>query len=115
MSRIAGTRAEDCARIYLMSQGLRWVTSNFRSYCGEIDLIMRDKKTLVFVEVRARTSSSFGDGVESVTWHKQRKLIKTAEFYLQKMMITHDIVRFDVVSLDGKPPVISWIRDAFTC
>ena len=114
MSQTAGFKAEDCARVYLLEQGLTWITSNYRARCGEIDLIMQELDVLVFVEVRARSSMAFGGGAASVTYHKQQKLIRTASLYLQKFKL-HDecVARFDVVSLDGVPPAITWIRDAF--
>jgi putative endonuclease len=71
MSRQLGQYAESQALQYLRSQGLSWVMSNYRTRCGEIDLIMRDGPVLVFVEVRQRTSRAFGGAVASVTWSKQ--------------------------------------------
>ena len=79
---------------------------------GEIDLIMIDQQTLVFVEVRLRNNPNHGSGAESVTRSKIRKIVKTAEFYLMKYPIPGNLdCRFDVISMDNK---IDWIQNAFT-
>jgi len=114
MSLTVGLAAEETARQYLTAQGMKWIESNYRCKLGEIDLIMRDKDYLVFVEVRKRASSAYGSAIESITYSKQQKLLKTASLYL----ITHNMqnsikARFDVISIEGKPPQLNWIRDAF--
>jgi putative endonuclease len=77
---------------------------------GEIDLILEDRGTLVFVEVRLRNNGSFGGAAASITAHKQSKLIRTAQYYLQQLP-AHPPCRFDAVLLDGGK--MEWIRDAF--
>ena len=84
---------------------------NYRSRRGEIDLIMRDARTLVFVEVRFRASTRFGTPAESVDVRKQRKLAATAAHYLQSNQ-TNLPCRFDVIALSGTNH-IDWIRNAF--
>lgn len=114
MSLKSGFVAEEAARDYLVHQGLQWVESNFRCRLGEIDLIMRDKEYLVFVEVRARASSSHGGALESITYHKQKKLLKTASFYLlTRRLQDKNPARFDVVGFEGRPPQLIWICNAF--
>ncbi len=114
MSQQLGFAAEDNARNYLGAHGLTWVESNYRCRLGEIDLIMRDKGYLVFIEVRSRASSAYGGAVQSITHSKRQKLLKTATFYLQtKKLYDKQPSRFDVVSLDGVPPQITWIKNAF--
>lgn len=109
-----GWAAEDEACDYLQKQGLRCVTRNFRSKMGEIDLIMRDARYLIFVEVRSRSSAAFGGAIASVTRHKQKKIIKTALYYLSKHKShAQEVVRFDVITIEGKPPVFQWIQNAF--
>ncbi len=113
----AGRRAEQDACDYLERQGLRLVERNYRCASGEIDLIMRDRDTLVFVEVRYRRSRRFGGGAESVDRRKQGKLSATAAHYLQ----THPGAarrpcRFDVIALTGADnghPHVDWISNAF--
>lgn len=107
-----GGDAERMAAAYLQQQGLILVTSNYRCRFGEIDLIMRDGKALVFVEVRLRSNASFGGAGMSITAAKQQKLTRTAEHYLQQH--GDAACRFDAVLMD-KPSTqhIEWIRNAF--
>ncbi len=111
-----GQQAEQRARRYLCKQGLKPVTRNYRSPCGEIDLIMRERDTLVFVEVRYRSNEAFGLAAETVDWRKQQKLRRTAEHYLQSKKVGHDQpCRFDVVAISGfdKQTTINWYPNAF--
>lgn len=79
---------------------------------GEIDLIMREGATLVFVEVRLRQTRNYESGAESITRGKITRLLRTAEFYLMSHPVPdHMELRFDVVSMDSS---IDWIKDAFT-
>ena len=114
MSLIIGSLAEEQAREYLLSQGLKLRDCNYRSRMGEIDLIMHDGDYLVFVEVRARSSNAFGGAVASVTYSKRQKLIKTALLYLSVNKL-HDTqpIRFDVLGMEGVPPRITWVKNAF--
>lgn len=115
MSITAGLVAEEHARQYLVTQGLTWVESNFRCRLGEIDLIMRHKEYLVFVEVRARASRTFGGALESITIHKQKKILKTASLYLLSSRLHNTVpIRFDVVCIEGVPPELTWISNAFS-
>ncbi len=114
MSLQKGWVAEDLAREYLLRQGLIWRASNYRSRMGEIDLIMQDGSHMVFVEVRARSSAAFGDALESVTTAKQLKIMKAATYYLQcHALLEQYPCRFDVVALQGQPPIIHWVQNAF--
>jgi putative endonuclease len=108
-----GQAAEEQALAYLHKQGLRLLARNYRSRSGEIDLVMQQADTLVFVEVRYRQSSHFGSAVESVTAAKQRKLLSTASRFLQERAL--DVpCRFDVVGISGRQSTeIEWIQDAF--
>ncbi len=114
MSRIAqetGKAAEDQACDYLFQRGLQCLQRNFRIRRGEIDLIMREGDEVVFVEVRARSGGQFGDGIDSITRSKQKRLIAAAAAWLQRQR--HEpATRFDVVSIDGHGQA-TWIRDAF--
>ncbi len=115
MSIIAGLAAEEIARDYLIAQGMKWVESNYRCKLGEIDLIMRDKDHIVFVEVRSRATASHGGAIESITYGKQHKLLRTASLYLLVHNLHNNVaVRFDVVCIEGKPPQLNWISNAFT-
>lgn len=104
------------AETFLRGRGLRTVTRNFRCRLGEIDLVMRDADCLVFTEVRYRRDRQYGSGAESVTTHKQRRIILTAMWYLKMHGGSRPPrCRFDVVSLghaNGKLE-IDWIPNAF--
>lgn len=109
-----GRIAEDKALDYLIENGLKLVNRNFYCKVGEIDLIMRDKAYLVFVEVRARISSRFGGGIGSITYAKQQKIIKASTYYLLKHKIYDKYpLRFDIITIDGVEETITWLKDAF--
>jgi putative endonuclease len=110
--QLAGSAAEDLAARYLERQGLAIVDRNWRCRAGEIDLVARDGATLVFVEVRLRTSAAFGGAAASVDVRKQRRILQAARLYLAGRADTP--CRCDVVVLDRLDPAgIEWIRDAF--
>lgn len=104
----SGAAGEDAALAYLLAQGLVLVERNFRARTGEIDLIMADGNTLVFVEVRKRSGKGFGGAAASVTPAKQQRLARTAQLYLQKRQIL-PACRFDVVAIDGEQ--FSWLKN----
>lgn len=106
--REAGAVAEERALLHLVQQGLSLVQRNYRYKGGELDLVMRDGDTLVFVEVRQRASMRFGGAVASVNHAKQVKLVKTAQHYLQKQP-SMPPCRFDVVAVDGEQ--LSWLKN----
>ena len=109
-----GLDAEKQAAEYLKTQGLTLKQSNFSCKLGEIDLIMQDKATLVFVEVRQRKYSQYGGAAITVTQDKQRKLRNTAKFYLQQTQLTNKVAcRFDVLAIDGEQEKVTWIKSAF--
>ena len=112
-SRESGGRAEQHALDYLISHGLKLITRNFLCRMGEIDLIMMHDKHLVFVEVRYRKNSRYGSPAATISLTKQRRLTRTASFYLQQHH--HDIpCRFDVVAIVSEPEVqVEWIQNAF--
>ena len=115
-TRAFGEDIEKLVGKYLKKHGLKLVENNFNCKVGEIDLIMRDQNSLVFVEVRYRQHASHGSGLETVGYYKQRKLIKAAMVYLQRKRLTDKIAsRFDVVSVtdtaDGKEYL--WVKNAF--
>lgn len=105
---------EAAAQAYLCSAGLTPVTRNARYRSGELDLVMRDGDTTVFVEVRYRASAGFGGGAASVDLRKRRKLLLAAQLFL----VAHPALadrpcRFDVIEASGEPPRLNWLRDAF--
>lgn len=111
-----GNKAEKTAEKYLLSQGLRALSRNYRCRAGEIDLLMRDAETLVFVEVRYRSNPAFGTAAESITAHKIQRIRRTAEHFLQAhRKLAYLYARFDVVAISGRSGKqdILWIKDAF--
>jgi putative endonuclease len=111
-----GQLAEQLACDYLTQKGLCLIAKNYRSYRGEIDLIMKDKNTLAFIEVRYRKNNLFGGALESINWHKQQRIISAAQQYLMRFRLADKWpCRFDVVIISGnlKYPDIEWIIQAF--
>ena len=95
-----GSAAEEAAAQLLCAKGMVVVERNFRAKAGEIDLVMKDRDEIVFVEVRARASAAFGGAAASVGGAKRRKLIKAAGVWLLARAWTGPC-RFDVVALDA--------------
>ena len=107
-----GNQAEKVALSYLEQQGLTLIIKNYQTRFGEIDLIMQDGKSIVFVEVRLRKNNNFGGASESITQAKQRKIAKVAEQFLQQS--GNQACRFDVILMDkADMQHIQWIKDAF--
>jgi putative endonuclease len=114
MSQQIGFAAEKYARDYLVKQGLRWITSNYRCRWGEVDLIMKDANHLVFIEVRSRVSDAYGGAIESITYSKRQKILKTATHYMTvKNSYNTFSARFDVISIQGSAAKVEWIKNAF--
>ncbi len=108
----AGLEAEKLAATFLAARGLKLVTQNYHCRFGEIDLIMKDASTLVFIEVKLRSNSQFGGAASSITPQKQQKLIRTAQYYLQQHGDCD--CRFDAILMDkANLQHIEWIRNAF--
>lgn len=114
-TKAAGDAAEAQARAFLESRGLTRVASNYRPPgrgAADLDLVMRDPDgTLVFVEVRARRSAMHGGAAGSVTFDKQRRLIRAAQYFLMRYGVSAPC-RFDVVALEGNDRPV-WLRGAF--
>jgi putative endonuclease len=115
--REQGNKFEQLAKSYLKSQGLVAICDNFSCKVGEIDLIMADNKTLIFVEVKQRANNNFGGALAAVSLAKQRRIMKTAMIYCAKQKINFEqqASRFDVVAITGsnEPFDIEWIKHAF--
>ncbi len=111
-----GSAAEDLAAAYLTGQGLHLLARNFRVRGGEIDLILRDGPTLVFVEVRLRSSTAYGGAAASISAVKQRRLILAARHYLQRHHRGGEpTCRFDAVLLGALDQAhLQWLKNAFT-
>jgi putative endonuclease len=105
---------ETAAELHLQQAGLQPRARNVRYRSGELDLVMDDAGTVVFVEVRYRARSDFGGGAASVDVRKCRREAHAAMLYLQDHPALADAPsRFDVVEATGEPPQLNWLRDAF--
>jgi putative endonuclease len=107
----AGILAEDQALVFLRDRGLNLTARNYRCRLGEIDLIMMDGKTLVFIEVRMRRNRTFGGAAESITQRKRMRIIAAARHYLAGKR-TLPACRFDAVLIEADAQPV-WIKDAF--
>ena len=111
-----GAQVERAASAFLQGHGLVAIAANARYRDGELDLVMRDGDTLVFVEVRHRRSDGHGGAAASVDAAKQRKLVRAAQrFLLANAQFAERPCRFDVIEAAGDPdaPRLNWLRDAF--
>lgn len=112
-----GKITENFAAEYLALQRLTLIDQNFHSKYGEIDLIMLDGETYVFVEVKYRKNNNYGGGLMAVSHSKQEKIRFCAKFYLQQKQLNeyNTPCRFDIVALEGniRKPKIDWLKNAF--
>lgn len=111
--RERGDAAERRAETHLLKAGLVTLARNFHCRWGEIDLVMRDGRTLVFVEVRRRQSARFGGASGSITTGKQRRLLRAASEYLARHASNDSLARFDVVAVTDETDTLEWLQDAF--
>lgn len=114
----SGPEAEQLALAYLSAHGLHLLARNWRCKLGELDLVMLDGDTVVFVEVRHRQHTAWGGALESVDARKRRKLRRTAEHFLQRIgRWSNNPCRFDVVAFSGQQNPAhaepDWIQNAF--
>lgn len=110
-----GAEGERVAEQFLRSKGLKVLERNLRTRLGEIDLVCQDKDTIVFVEVKTRTSALYGDGTAAVGARKQAKLRRLAQAYLASRSPESLNARFDVLSvmLLAGEPTVEHIEGAF--
>ncbi|WP_407074089.1 MULTISPECIES: YraN family protein [unclassified Pseudomonas] len=113
----AGREAEAFALTYLQQQGLSLIAQNWLCPRGELDLVMLDGDTVVFVEVRYRRHAGWGGALESVDVRKREKLAMAAQYFLQQASHWADSpCRFDVIGINGDPgkePSLNWLQNAF--
>lgn len=112
-----GAAAEAAALRHLEAAGLHLLDRNARFKVGELDLVMRDGDTVVFVEVRLRRNTRFGDGFDSVDRRKRQRMVRAALAWLAtRPALAHQACRLDVVSAGAGPDgsALAWQRGAFT-
>ena len=98
-----GQPGEDHACAFLRRHGFEVLERNFRCRSGEVDVIAKDADTVVFVEVKERHGDAHGEGHESVTFGKRRRLVRAARLYAASKGLSESPLRFDVVSIDHQP------------
>lgn len=110
-----GEKSESIAASYLKKKGYKIIEKNYRTKLGEIDIIAKDKDTMVFIEVKARRSGQFGNPKWAVTLNKQRKISMVALQYLKTNGQSNVKARFDVVSIISSHdnPNIEIVKNAF--
>jgi len=111
-----GNVGESIAATFLKGVGFSIVERNFRCVCGELDIVARDGRTIVFIEVKCRNNQIYGPPQLAVTPFKQRQISKAALVWLSKRRLYDAEARFDVVAIilhEGELPEIEHIRNAF--
>jgi putative endonuclease len=110
-----GRESEELAARHLKKNGYKILERNYRTELGEIDIIAKQKKTIVFVEVKARKTKRFGSPKEAITPKKQLKISMVALLYLKKTSQSNARARFDVVTVAGqyRRPEVEIIKNAF--
>ena len=109
-SKKTGTAYEIIAADYLKQQGVQIIEMNYRISRGEIDIIGKEKDTLIFIEVKYRKNASYGHPWEAISVEKQKRICYVAKQYLMKYRWKWQI-RFDVISICGSE--IAWFQNAF--
>lgn len=112
---LLGKEGERVAELYLRKKGYKLVERNYRCSGGELDLIVLDRRVIVFVEVKTRTGVGFGTPLEAVEFRKQRRMIRAAQFFLAQKNLQQRDARFDVVGVSwpGRDPVVEHVENAF--
>lgn len=113
--QVRGRQGEHVAEEFLRAQGYVILERNYRVAFGEVDLIVRDRQTLIFVEVRTHSGATFGDPLASVNVRKQRQIAKAALHYLIRSGLMEREARFDVVGIrwENEQARITHVKNAF--
>ena len=112
-SREKGAIGEEIARQYLRHEGFTILTANFHACSGEIDIIAKEDKMIVFVEVKSTTKdTAFGDPLQWIPVWKQQRIIRASLAYLKTRGMIEALMRFDVITIDQNKKVFH-VRDAF--
>lgn len=112
---LLGQRGERVAEQYLRRKGYKLVERNYRCPTGEVDLILLDRRVIVFVEVKTRSDHSFGTPLEAVEIRKQHRVIRAAQYFLNQKGLHHREARFDVIGISWpqSEPIVEHIQNAF--
>ena len=99
MNKKIGDLGEKLSQKYLLDQGYKILTSNYRTKFGEIDLIVEERGLIIFIEVKTRTSGKFGRPMESVDYRKRETITRVAQYYMVSKGIGDLPIRFDVIEV----------------
>ncbi|WKY48840.1 YraN family protein [Eubacteriaceae bacterium ES3] len=115
-NRKKGNQGEALAAQYLINKGYQILESNYLKKTGEIDLIALDNETIIFIEVKYRDNLDFGYPREAVTRNKQKKILKTALWYIKEKSLDMFGFRFDVIEIyfENSEQIINHFENAFT-
>jgi putative endonuclease len=113
--QVLGKEGERVAEQYLKKKGYKLVERNYRCSGGELDLIVLDRRVVVFVEVKTRTGHGFGSPIEAVEFRKQQRMVRAAQHFLAAKNLHQRDARFDVVGVSwpGAAPIVEHIENAF--
>lgn len=111
---ILGKLGEDIACEYLQENNYEIIERNFECRQGEIDIIAKEKDEIVFIEVKTRTNSNYGNPIDSITYYKQKHIIKSVQYYLYKEKLEKSFVRIDVIEVyrRGEKYYVNHIKNA---
>ncbi|MDY3051788.1 MAG: YraN family protein [Ndongobacter sp.] len=109
----SGRAGEELAARYVQERHFTIIERNYRTRCGEWDLIAKKGQLLVFIEVKARSSFQFGQPHEFVDRTKRKRLRRAADIYLQARNALHQPIRFDIIEVDLTRRTIRWLPNAF--
>jgi putative endonuclease len=116
-TREIGTYGENIAIEYLLNKGYKFIAKNFRSKFGEIDIIVKEKDCICFVEVKTRYNKNFGFPSQSVSYNKQRRIKKTSLLFVNKEKLFNLNLRYDVVEVylnyNDDSYIINHLENAF--
>lgn len=99
---VIGRSGEDIAVKYLLENNYKIIERNFTCRQGEIDIIVKDKNEMVFIEVKTRTNKNYGEPIDAVTYYKQKHILKSVQYYLYKRKLEDVFIRIDVIEVIKK-------------
>ncbi len=113
--RIKGKQFETYATDYLVKKGYKILDRNFNCSFGEIDIIAKKDSIICFIEVKARSKKDFGSALEAITYSKQKRMIKVAQYYCIKNNLSEIPIRFEAIGIDlsSTPPMVEHIENIF--
>lgn len=113
---VIGKIGEDIACQYLVENNYEIIERNFNCRQGEIDIIAKNKNEIVFIEVKTRTNNKYGNPIDSITYYKQKHILKSVQYYLYKENLENIFVRIDVIEVynKGEKHYVNHIKNAIS-